>query len=274
MTMLNLTRIMCIGFDRLWEAMVTLSFDYNLTIKPNRTYIFSPHSEEQLRQAFKEFGIDDRSIEIFNDNYFNQYYDLSLWVKDNWYRQQALKLCSLDFFNSDYFLIQDADIALLKPYNVLENGTINFKVERLWHEHHKIYSDMVEEITGLKRVIDYSFVSEIMPYTKRDWYELKAQIEKTYGVDFLQALHVRDFDKTKWFSEYELLGIFKTNNDKEWTSEIILTQPPITTWEEFRTVDWNQYNSIRFHVRPFKRMSQDQAKGMIKHLKDNYDTVN
>jgi len=265
---------MCIGLDRLWEAMVTLSFDHNLTIKPNRTYIFSPHSEEQLRQAFKEFGIDDRNIEIFNDNYFDQYYNLSLWVQDNWYKQQALKLCSLDFFNSDYFLIQDADIALLKPYNILENGTINFKVERLWHEHHKIYSDMIEEITGFKRVIDYSFISEIMPYTKQDWYELKAQIEQTYGVNFLQALCIRDFDKTKWFSEYELLGIFKTNIDKEWTSEIILTQPPITTWEEFRAIDWSCYNSVRFHVHPFKRMNQDQAKEMIKHLKDNYDTVN
>ena len=69
---------MCIGPNRINEAMATLSFDYQIYPRLDQTYIISPYSEQEFRILFKEFNINDQSFEILPENYFDQYYDLSL----------------------------------------------------------------------------------------------------------------------------------------------------------------------------------------------------
>ena len=265
---MNLTRIMCVGPGRINEAMATLKFDYQIHPQLDWTYIISPYAKEEFERLFKEFNINYQSIEILPENYFDQYYDLTRWKVDNWYKQQAFKLCALDHINSEYFLIQDCDLVLLKPYSIWVSGNLNFKAEPLWNDYHGVYADMVEKIIGLDRKIPYSLVNELMPYSKQDWQVLKEHIENIHNMNFLDSIvSVRAFDETKWFSEYELLGIWKTNQTG-WTYFSHVSQPRIDTWEDVWSIDWNQYHSLKFHARPLKFMDEQEAKILVRYIND------
>jgi hypothetical protein len=261
--MTTLARFMCVGPSRINEAMVTLSFDHRIYPRLDKTYIISPYGGNEFRRLFKEFNINDQNFEILPEDYFDQHYDLSRWKQDNWYKQQAFKLCALDHFDSEYFLIQDSDLVLLKPYSVWSNGNLNFKAEPLWNDHHTVYADMVEKILGLKRAIPYSLVNELMPYSKQDWQALKAIIG-----DWLNVIpNIRVFDDSKWFSEYELLGIYKTNQTG-WCHFVNVSQPPIHTWDDFYNTNWRNQYSIKFHARPLKFMTVEEAHEVIRFLND------
>ena len=106
---------MCVGPNRIYETMATLSFDHNLYPQPDKNIIITPYSEKEFRDLFKEFNINADKFTILDDSYFDQYYyDLRWWTGWRWYAQQALKLCALDHFDSDYFLIQDFSLYALK----------------------------------------------------------------------------------------------------------------------------------------------------------------
>lgn len=264
-------RIMCVGPGRLYEAMATLSFDYRILTPITQTIIFTPYDQSMVIDALLEFGIDCSKFVILNDNYFDTKYDISRWTHDNWYKQQAFKLCALDHFSSEQFLIQDADLLLTKNYTTFEDNKPVFKAESLWNDYHKVYADCVEGIIGYRRKIDVSLVNEFMPYLKQDWLELKTFIESKHNKSWLDVIpDYRPFDNTKWFSEYELLGIWKTNhNDYDWN--VWISQPPINTWDDFYNTNWNLYSAVKFHARPLKFMTADDAKKVIEYI---YDTVN
>jgi hypothetical protein len=252
---------MCVGPNRINEAMVTLSFDHRIDPELDKTYIISPYSEEEFRSLFKEFNINDKNIEILSENYFDNYYNLSRWKVDNWYKQQAFKLCALDHFDSNYFLIQDCDLILLKPYSVWVSGDLNFKAEPLWNDYHKVYADMIEKIIGMKRAIPCSLVNELMPYSKQDWISLKTLLG-----DWINVIpNMRAFDDSKWFSEYELLGIYKTNQTG-WCYFENVSQPPIYTWDDFYNTNWSKQYSVKFHARPLKFMTIEEAHKVIRFL--------
>jgi hypothetical protein len=260
---------MCVGPKRINEAMVTLSFDYNLITKPSKTLIVSPYTVQEFRSLFIQFGIDYDNITIIPDQYFSQYYDLTAWSKDNWYKQQAFKLCALDQFDSDYFLIQDCDIALIKPYNMFIEEKINFKAEPLWNPYQHIYGKMISKILGIPRTLQISLVNELMPVIKKDWQALKQLLETRHKTDFLTAISkVRPFDDTKWFSEYELLGMFKMFKDNNWTHFITVSQPPINTWDDFYDANWTNQDTVKFHAQPLKFMSIDEAHRVVEFLKN------
>jgi hypothetical protein len=80
----------------------------------------------------------------------------------------------------------------------------------------------------------------------------------------------RVFDDTKWFSEYELLGIWKTNQTG-WNYFDWVSQPPINSWEDVLNTNWNEFSAVKFHVRPLKFMTAQQAKDLVKYI---HDTVN
>lgn len=257
---------MCVGPNRLYEAMATLKFDYRIYPRLDRTYIITPYSQDEFFSAMDEFLLSSENFVVVNDGYFEQHYDLSHWIHDNWYKQQAYKLCSLDHFDSECFLLQDADMILLKPYTVWTSGDLNFKAEPLWNDHHKVYAEMVEKIIGMRRAIPYSLVNELMPYSKADWLALKELLG-----DWINLIpDIRPFDETKWFSEYELLGIYKTNQTG-WTYFSCESQPPVNTWDDFYNTNWSLYGSVKFHAEPLKFMDKEQAKQVVKHI---YDTIN
>jgi hypothetical protein len=263
---------MCIGPSRLVEAAVSLSFDYNLITKPDVTYLITPYPKNLIEKTFKEFELEIDNYQILDDLYFSKHYDLGRWWQDNWYKQQAIKLCALDHFDSDYFLIQDCDAILLKPYNMIVDDILNLKTERLWNDQHTLYADMVEKIIGLKRGIKFSLVNELMPYTKKDWQDLKHLIEERNGCNFLDAIaNVRPFDETKWFSEYELLGIYKTNQPDGWRHYVSPSQPVINTWENCYSAQWSVHHAIKFQISPLKFMNEADAKQLIKFFKNDTD---
>ena len=261
-----ITRIIFIGPGRINEAAVTLSFDNNLNPLPDITYIVSPYPQHVIDKTFTEFNLDSSKYTLLDDLYFEDYYDLTRWKKDHWYYQQALKLSSLDHFDSEYFLIQDCDQVPLKQFNFFVDGKLNFKVENLWNPYQELYAEMVEKLTGLKRTLNYSLVNELMPYSKHDWLSLKQLIKEYNGCGWIDAVpNARSFEEIKWFSEFELLGIYKTNQSG-WTSYNAISQPAINTWQDFFQHDWSKQDTIKFLTQPLKYMNIDSAKAVLEHV--------
>ena len=263
---------MCVGPGRIVEAMVTLKFDYNISPQIDKTIIISPYSKEEFVMMFAEFNINGTNFEILPEDYFDQYYDLSAWKVENWYKQQAFKLCALDHFDSDYFLLQDCDVIILQAYNIIVSGNLNFKGEKLWCPQAKVYGDAVEGLIGLKRTDQCSWVNEILPYCKQDWESLKEFIEQKYNKKWLDAIsEFKTFDETRWFSEYELLGIYKTNQPSGWRHFVTPAQPIISTWEDCYSTDWEKHHAIKFHVPPLKFMNDFEAIRLVNFFKNDTD---
>jgi hypothetical protein len=262
---------MCVGPGRMPESMITLSFDYRLTPKPDRTILISPYTEQEFCTIFNRFGLEFKNFTVVNDDYFKQHYDLERWWSLPWYRQQALKFCALDHYDSSWFLIQDCDLVLLKPYDLFVDDKINFKLEEFWNPYQRIYSEMAEQITGLKQVLPGSVVNEIMPCSKQDWLGLKNTVETKHSKSFWDVVpDTRAFEELQWLSEYELLAMYITNTRTEWQHFSSVSQPPITSWDDFYNIDWSKYWQIKFNVRPMRYMTVTEAEKMLEFLKDNY----
>lgn len=263
-----ITRIFPIGPSRINEAAITLRFDDRINPRPDITYIITPYPQHKIDSTFAELELDSSDYTVVNDLYFEKYYDLSRYKHDHWYYQQALKLCAFDHFDSEYFLLQDCDQVPLKQFDFFVDGKLNFKVELLWNQYQELYSEMAGRLTGLKRVLNYSLVNELMPYSKQDWNDLKQLIEDRNGCFWLDAFpNLRELGEPKWLSEFEILGIYKTNQPTGWTYYPATPQAPIFTWEDFYAVDWTKQNTVRFLTQPLKYMHIDQAKKVIEYLK-------
>lgn len=260
-------RILPIGPGRANEAAITLNFDFNLSPLPDKTYIISPYPQHKLDSIFQEFGIDNSRYTLLDDEYFYEYYDLSRWKNNQWYLQQALKLCAVDHFDSDYFLIQDCDQVPLRKFDFFVDSKLNLKVENLWNPYQELYAEMVTKLTGIERTLKYSLVNELMPVSKQDWQALKSLIEARSGRSWLDAIpDARSFEEIKWFSEFELLGMYKTSIDG-WTHYPAVPQPPINTWDDFFKHDWSQQDTVKFLTQPLKYMNQTSALIVLEHLK-------
>lgn len=255
-----ITRILLIGPSRINEAAITLSFDHNLHPCPDKTYIISPYPQHYVDRIFLEFDLDPTKYILLDDLYFDQYYDLSRYKHNHWYYQQALKLCAFDHFDSDYFLLQDCDQVPLKTFNFFVNSKLNFKAENLWNPYQKLYAEMVEKLIGLTPVLNYSLVNELMPYAKKDWVDLKNLIEHRNNCYWLDAFpNVRELGEPKWLSEFELLGIYKTNQRTGWTYYTAVPQAAINTWDDFYSINWAEQDTVKFLTQPLKYMSLPDA---------------
>ena len=263
-----ITRILLIGPGRINEAAATLSFDNNLDPLPDKTYIISPYPQHKLNKIFAEFELDSSDYTLLDDLYFEQFYDLNRYKHNHWYYQQALKFCALDHFDSEYFLLQDCDQVPLKRFDFFVDGKLNFKAENLWNPYQELYAEMVERLIGMKRILGYSLVNELMPYSKQDWNDLKRLIEEHNNCFWLDAFpNIRDLSEPKWLSEFELLGIYKTNQLTGWTYYTAIPQAAINSWEDFYAIDWSKQDTIKFLTQPLKYMDIDSAKKVIKHIK-------
>ena len=263
-----ITRILLIGPGRINEAAVTLSFDDNLNPLPDKTYIISPYPQHKLNEIFTEFELDSSAYTLLDDLYFEQFYNLSRYKHNHWYYQQALKFCALDYFDSEYFLLQDCDQVPLKRFDFFVDNKLNFKAENLWNPYQELYAEMVERLIGMKRTLSYSLVNELMPYSKQDWNDLKQLIEERNNCFWLDSFpNIRELGEPKWLSEFELLGIYKTNQPNGWAHYTAIPQAAINSWEEFYAIDWAKQDTIKFLTHPLKYMNIDSAKKVIEHIK-------
>ena len=247
---------MCVGQGRVYETACVLAFDYNIQAKIDQTLIVTPYNESDLKRWWRNFDIDYSKINFVSDASVQ---NLNNWRAQSWYFQQALKLHLLDTVDSDCFLIQDSDVFCIKPYAPFVDNKPCFRVDELWNPYQQVYAEGVKQLTGFDRVIPYSFVTELMPYTKADWLQCKSYIDPWQT----KIPATRAFDDTKWFSEYELLGIVKTNLTSDYTISIDVN-PAIFTWEEIETTDWTLVPTVKFRARPFKFITEDQAQWLIK----------
>lgn len=265
-----ITRITLIGPGRINDAAVTLKLD-NVDPKPDRTIIITPYPRHMIEMILGErWELDLSQYEFIDDSYFDEFYEeLGLYKENKWYYQQMLKLCSIDHFDSEYFLLQDSDQVQLKTYHMFtDDGRLNMKCEELFNPYQEIYAEGVEILTDLKRTIPYSLCNEMMPVEYEDWCHLKMLIEKKTGYPWLEAVaKIRSMEPVKWFSEFELLGIYKLNNDDTVETFVGSPQPPITNWDDFYSVDWSKQDTCKFLTDPLKYMRTDQAKQVYKHFK-------
>ena len=261
-----ITRIMMVGPGRIYEAACSLSFDQNITPAIDHTIVVSPYSWVTLTTTFKSFGINVDSFTFMLDVEAIEKFKLHDW-QHHWYLQQGIKLSLLDNINSDKFLIQDCDVFAIKPYKFFNDDVPCFRVEDLWNDYQLVYAERVEKLIGYKRKIPYSFVTEFMPYTKTDWLACKQHIEDRFAMSWPAAIKsVSDFDDTKWFSEYEMLGIYKTNTSNNYTYETD-THPELNTLNDLRNADWSKISTVKFKARPFKYMIGDDAQLVKNYFK-------
>lgn len=256
---------MCVGQGRVYEAACALSFDHNLYPKVDRTIVASVYTGDQLKTYWERFNIDYTKITFLHDGEINL---PAQWMHNHWYLQQGIKLELLNSVDSDQFVIQDCDLVCLKPFVMFNDTKPCFRVEELWNPYQTVYADAIAELIGWTRLNECSFVTEIMPYNKNDWLSCKSAIESKYKTDWKTAiLNLRPFDETKWFSEYELLGIYKTNIDTDWNIEWD-QHPVINSWQDFEQANWASVPTLKFKAKPLKFMREQQAQYIVDFFKN------
>ena len=270
------TRIMAVGPGRLNEAACALSFDHNFVQPIDRTYIIAPFGREFFVAISEKLEIDINRIEFVQDQDLIDSAKLHKWAHNTWYLQQALKLTLLDQLNSNEFLIQDCDVFPIRPYCLFEKNIPNLRVEQVLNDQQPIrlqqaiYETHVNKITGLSRPGNLTFVSEIMPITKSIWLACKETIQNRLGVRWQEAIpDINDFDDTKWFSEYEMLGFYMLHNIPNITYEYDI-HPIINSWEDFYSGDWSQTTIAKTgKFRPLKFMNFEEVIQVLEYFRSN-----
>lgn len=248
-----------IGPGRLNDACCALSFDEFLSPTIDQTVIVSPLSSTDILEKFAQFPHIDQSKLVFKKD---SDFDLPGW-DDSWYKQQGLKFSLLDSLDSD-IVIQDADVFYLQPWEFIQDGHPVFRTEDVWNDHHAIYEQAVKQLIGAGRVNNESYVTEFMPYLKQDWVGLKQKL----GSDWKTAIEgVAPFNDTKWLSEYELLGIYKSVYDPDNYHYIKDQMPIFQHIEQLETLDWSEANVVKFKARPLKGMKEQDAHRIIDYFK-------
>jgi hypothetical protein len=249
-----ITRIIFCAPYRIPVATVSLKFDYNLPgIEKN--IIVSPVSTQDLRRYLSQHGVDYNRFEHLPDQELIACYpEINNWVfegdpRNNWLKQQALKLAALDYIKYDVALIHDPDTWMIQPYQCVD-ATGQLCMLALEDTTEGSYDQVLPEVLGISRQTQHCFVTEFLPIYKQDWNSLKQLLEHRYNQNFLDAIIDRvpaietiDGSQTlKWFSEYEFLG--------NW----IMTQRPVSFMfqnrfnfqcvEDLSSLDPTVHNSI------------------------------
>ena len=248
-----------IGPGRLNDACCALSFDEFLSPTIDQTVIVSPLSSTDILEKFAQFPNIDQSKLVFKKD---SDFDLPGW-DDSWYKQQGLKFSLLDSLDSD-IVIQDCDVFYIKPWQYIQNGQPVFRTEDVWNDHHAVYEDAVHKLIGARRLSNESYVTEFMPYLKQDWVGLKQKLDG----DWKTAIEsVAPFDDTKWLSEYELLGIYKSVYDSDNYHYIKDKMPIIYHINQLEELNWSEANVVKFKARPLKGMREQDAHRIIDYFK-------
>lgn len=263
---------MGIGAGRMYEACCALSFDRFLEPTIDETHIVTVYWFDTLIEQFQKCGIDTSNFIFYTDKEIVEEYNLYNWrtnqrATDTWYLQQGIKFALLDKLNSDV-LFQDVDVFAIKPYSFFTNEQPVFRTEDVWNNHHAIYNNHVEQLIGVRRKGNESFVTEFMPYKQVDWQSLKALIEQRHNQPWQQAIYnLAPFDETMWLSEYELLGIYKSvidNDNYHYTKDFTPQFHRIEQLEEF---SWHEANVVKFKDRPLKYMGEHDSLTIIDYFK-------
>ncbi len=153
---------------------------------------------------------EDNIVEGLTINKVKDYFKLKHAEQDRagWYFQQFLKLgISKSDMISDFYLIWDADCVALSPISFFS------KEKKLLidttSEYHQPYFDIIEKLLGIKKQVDYSFISEHIVFDKSIVQGLLDQIsseaESDWWIEILEKIEPCNLSRSG-FSEYELYG--------------------------------------------------------------------
>jgi hypothetical protein len=152
-----------------------------------------------------------------------------------WYLQQFIKLLAIkDNADDAIVLIWDADTA---PINQLQ--FINPEGKLIYYkstENHEPYFQTIRKLSGLNKIVSFSFIAQCFP-VKVSWLnELCSELEAKFKMPWTDALLSQiDFATPNSFSEYETLGTFISHHHAD---QIIYSD---RTW-------WRLGNTLLNHV--------------------------
>jgi hypothetical protein len=152
-----------------------------------------------------------------------------------WYLQQFIKLLAVkDSDPEAIVLIWDADTAPIKKLEFInsEGQLIYYKST----EHHLPYFETIQKLTGLEKIVPFSFIAQCFPIRVLWLNEFCAELEKKFQLPWVDAvLSQIDFDAMNSFSEYETLGTYISHHH---ANEVVYSDRP---W-------WRLGNSLLNHV--------------------------
>ncbi len=249
-----ITRLIFCAPYRIPVATVSLQFDHNL-IGVTRNIIVSPVNTRDLFRYLSQHGVDTNRFEHLPDqDLIDKYPEIDHWVfendyRNNWLKQQAIKLAALDYVDYSTALLHDPDTWMIQPYQPVDTfGQLAMLALKDVTE--GSYNNVLSSVLGINRQTEHCFVTEFLPIYKQDWLNLKQQLQHRHQRNFLDAIidHVPGIEtldgsqSLKWFSEYEFLG--------NW----IMTQRPVNfvfqrrfdfqCAEDLLNLDTVTYNSI------------------------------
>lgn len=136
-----------------------------------------------------------------------------------WYYQQFLKMAACNLSEvADHYLIWDSDTILLQPVVFFDgNGRVLINPKT---EDHTPYFNLMAKVVGVKKQVDFSFISEHFMINTMQMKHLISRIEQRspdsalWAKTILDAISSEDLPQSG-FSEYETYGNFIAQNYKE-----------------------------------------------------------
>jgi hypothetical protein len=136
-----------------------------------------------------------------------------------WYYQQFLKMAACNLSEvADHYLIWDSDTILLQPLDFFDgNGRVLINPKT---EDHRPYFNLMAKAVGVKKQVDFSFISEHFMINTMQMKHLISSIEQRspgnalWAKKILDAIDNKDLQQSG-FSEYETYGNFIAQNYKE-----------------------------------------------------------
>ena len=140
-----------------------------------------------------------------------------------WYLQQLIKLAAVNEMGAEQIaLIWDADTVPIKPLEFINSN--NQLIYYQGVEHHQPYFDCIRRLTGLEKIVDFSFIAQCFPI-KAGWlHKFFSDLENRHATSWDKAILGQiDFDGGNGFSEYETLGTYLSH---KYGQEISPTKRP------------------------------------------------
>lgn len=130
-----------------------------------------------------------------------------------WLYQQFLKWCGDRFTTEDRYLVLDSDTVLIYPHVFISDGK---QVFDYCDEIHKPYFEAIERLLKYKVACPVSFTSHHSLIDKKVMAELKAEIERTHGMAWYEAIMaIIDRSQMSSHSDYDTYGHFYFKNHRE-----------------------------------------------------------
>ncbi len=134
-------------------------------------------------------------------------------VRGGWYYQQFLKMAFSEICEGNYYMTWDMDTVPLRKIEVIDRD--GRPVFGLKNEHNPGYFKTIENLIGLKKNVEGSFVSEHMIFKKDYMKELIRTIEQSSvkGENYREKIinAIEDDYIALGFSEFETYGSFVTD---------------------------------------------------------------